>query len=158
MSSVRALLLFLLSGFLGSYAADSRSVSVIGTNEHLSNGAQALLMGNHHEGVRLTRKGLSMATSRAHRSTALNNLCAGLVGIEEFDEAIEICDEALTVNEKNWRIYNNRALAYLGKGDIEKARRDVEAGLALSPESVKLARVQAMITARDVQPTVTISN
>jgi tetratricopeptide (TPR) repeat protein len=125
--------------------AHSESAHTIGTDPHLSDGARALQMGNYDEGIRLTLEGLKRHPLHRHRASALNNLCAGYVGNQEFEEAIRRCSDAIEIDGRNWRMYNNRALAYLGMGRIGAAQRDAKKGLALNPDGPTLTKVEAMI-------------
>lgn len=138
--------------------AHADSTQVFGANEHLAAGARALFMGDYAEGIRLTLKGLKSGGGAAHRASALNNLCAGYAASGQYDEAIRTCTEGLAIRTRNWRIYNNRALAYLGKGQIDAAKRDVDMGLSLSPESRTLIRVQEMVRAGDRRRLIALRN
>ena len=139
-------------------AADPESSTVIGVNEDLSAGARALQMKDYEEGVRLTIEGLKFESSRRNRVSGLSNLCAGYTALKKYADAIESCDEAIEIDDKNWHAFNNRALAYLGKGNIEAAKRDLEAGLILNPDSRKLLEVAEMIELREKEPPVAIDD
>ena len=128
--------------------ADDLGRSVLGADPDLSQGAWALQMGQYDEGTRLTQEGLKGPIRGKDKVAALSNLCAGYVGLERFEEAITVCSLALESNPRHWRAYNNRAIAWLGMGRLQDARADVEAGLALNPDSSKLARVSAMLAER----------
>ncbi len=142
---------FLIAGAVllahaGPVAAEEQSKSVIGpSNQALYDGAQALLAGDGEEGIRLTLKGLEFATSDRDRVSGLANLCAGYVLLEQYNEALVYCDRVLEANDRHWRTYSNRALAYIGLGRFEDARRDVDSGQAISPNNLKLKRVRAML-------------
>lgn len=116
------------------------SHSVYGTNPYLSDGATALMLGNFEKGVELTREGLKDILTTEERVTMLSNLCAGYVGLKEFDTAIVYCNRSLALDPGNWRALQNRAAAHAGIGQINQALRDVEQGLELNPgsESLKL--------------------
>ena len=129
-------------------AQASESLLVFGPNEHLAAGAFALQTGDYEEGVRLTQLGLKTEKSRRDRATGLNNLCAGLVGLRRYGEALAACDESHALNDNNWRLYNNRSLAYLGLGKFDRARIDMNRGLELNPGSRKLSQVSRMINQR----------
>ena len=126
----------------------SENATVFGPNPDLSAGAFALQMGDYETGVERTRIGLKTEKSRKDRATGLNNLCAGLVGLREYAEAIEACNASAEINGSNWRVYNNRSLAYLGLGRIELARVDLNRGLDLNPGARKLLKVADMINER----------
>ena len=129
------------------HAVDAPSATVFGGNGDLAAGARALRIGDFDEGIRLTLQGLKVETRRFKRAKGLSNLCAGYLGLLEHVAALSACDEALLLNEHNWHIYNNRALALLGLGRIHEARGNLKAALALNPDSPKLGRTRAWIDA-----------
>lgn len=116
----------------------SGSRSVFGTNPYLSDGATALMLGNYARGVELTREGLKDILTTEERTTLLSNLCAGYVGLKEFDTAIVYCNRSLALDPGNWRALQNRAAANAGLGQITKALEDIEHGLELNPGSDSL--------------------
>ncbi len=65
---------------------------------------------------------------------------------------------AIELDDRNWRIYTNRALAHLGKGRIDAAKRDLAKGLSLNPESQKLTRVAELIQAQDMRLLIAVEN
>lgn len=139
-------------------AAEPDSTTVIGVNEDLSAGARALQMKDYEEGVRLTIEGLKFENSRRNRASGLSNLCAGYTALQQYADAITSCNEAIDINNNNWHAYNNRALAYLGQGDIEAAKRDLEAGRRLNPDSRKLLEVAEMIEMREKSSPIAIED
>jgi len=126
----------------------SENVTVFGPNPELAAGAFALQVGDYETGVERTRLGLKSEKSRKDRATGFNNLCAGLVGLRQYAEALEACNASAEINGANWRVYNNRSLAYLGLGRIERARVDLNRGLELNPGARKLREVADMINER----------
>lgn len=114
------------------------SHSVYGTNPYLSDGATALMLGNYEKGVELTREGLKDILTTEERVTMLSNLCAGYVGLKEFDTAIVYCNRSLALDPDNWRALQNRAAARAGIGQISQALADIERGLELNPGSDSL--------------------
>jgi tetratricopeptide (TPR) repeat protein len=139
-------------------AAEPESTTVIGVNEDLAAGARALQMKDYEEGIRLTIEGLKFESERRNRVSALSNICAGYTALRQYVAALENCDEAIDLDDRNWHAFNNRALAYLGQGNIKAARRDLEAGLALNPDSRKLLEVAEMIEAREKEPPLAIDD
>ena len=124
----------------------AQAKTVIGpTNPDLADGAQALRLGKAEEGVRLTRLGLAVAHGRRERQVALANLCAGYVLLEQFETALTYCDTALEENERNWRAYNNRALAYMKLKRFEEAEADIVRGQELAPNAWSLKVVKGML-------------
>jgi tetratricopeptide (TPR) repeat protein len=121
------------------------SMAYFGVNPDLAAGAEALERGRFSEGVERTLAGLQVEVSPEQRASALNNLCAGYVGLRQYDVAIVHCSAALNLEPGSWHALNNRAIAYLGKGQLRLARRDVLMGLRLNPDSEKLQRVSGMV-------------
>ena len=97
------------------------------------------------EGVRLTLRGLQHASNQRERRTALANLCAGYILLEELETALTYCDRALEQNDSNWRAYSNRALAYVKLQRYDDAERDLQRAEALAPNSRKVKTVRAML-------------
>jgi len=126
-------------------ATEAHGRSVIGVNDELARGARALQVRDYAEGVRLTAAGLRAMHDRRDRLVALSNLCAGYVGLRQYARALAACDEALEINPRFWRAYNNRALAHLGLGMLAAARSDVAEGLAINPNSAKLLRSHDLV-------------
>jgi tetratricopeptide (TPR) repeat protein len=121
------------------------SRSVFGTNPYMSDGATALMLGNYEKGVELSRMGLKEILSTEERATLLSNLCAGYVGLKEFDTAIVYCNRSLDLDPNNWRALQNRAAAYSGIGQVNKAVNDAERGLELNPGSDSLKLTLSLI-------------
>ena len=145
--------------FLGvGLAAEPNSITVIGSNKDLSDGATALQFGDFEEGVRLTRRGLRFEATPRDRASGLSNLCAGYTALTQFVEAVESCSMAIEIDDGNWHAFNNRALAYLGQGDIDAAKRDLQDGLRLKPDSGKLRQVSELIVVKESTPPVALDN
>ena len=68
------------------------------------------------------------------------------------DSAIHICNIVLAKNERDWRAYNNRALAHMGAGDLDQAKADVDKGLAINPGSKNLNLAADLIDERLAAP------
>jgi tetratricopeptide (TPR) repeat protein len=126
----------------------STSMTVIGANELLSAGAEELQRGNFEQGVALTLQGLERPNAPQDRAAGLANLCAGYVGLHQYELAVVKCNESLELDPANWRTWNNRAAAYLGKGMLEAALKDVQTGLQLSPESGTLKKTKQIVLER----------
>ena len=124
-------------------ALTSESRTSFGGNEHLVAGAAALRGGDHEEGIRLTLLGLEEFPGPLDRAAGLSNLCGGYVSTGRYELAIRYCDDAMSLNDRNWRTYHNRALAYLRQGILDEAITDLEAGLRLSPHADALIRTLA---------------
>ena len=138
------LLLLMLGRPLPAAAVDDfvGSISVLGPpNRELFDGAQSLERGDFVRGVALTQAGLkSPGVSRDDRAAGECNLCAGYAALRNWDLALAHCVASIELNPDNWRTYNNRAAAYVGRGELDKALADVETGLGLAPHSDTLKR------------------
>ncbi len=135
--------------------------TVIGpSNVPLSDGASALMAGRAEDGVRLTLKGLEIATNAREEEAALSNLCAGYIMLEQYDVAVRYCDLLLQRNDSNWRAYNNRAVIYIKTKQYEKAERDLERGEELRPNAhtLKVARAMYMDAVHPVSPEVIVDD
>ena len=155
---MRGFLICLLVLSVTADAADPESTTVIGVNEDLADGARALQMGDFEEGIRLTIAGLKVESSPRNRASGLSNLCAGYTAAKQYAEAIDSCNQSLRIDNQNWHAYNNRALAYLGQGEIDAAKRDLQDGLRLNPESSKLLQVAEWIEASERPPPLAIDD
>ncbi len=129
-------------------------------NAKLQDGASALDAGKAEKGIELTLEGLKAARGTAERRTALSNLCAGYLMLDELDKALFYCNEALELNEQNWRIYNNRALIYV----LQRRFPEAEADLAMCDELHPAARPtkivrQLLVHAKNpVAPIITVDD
>jgi len=147
--------------FLSLSATALQSKTVIGpTNPELQKGAEALLEKNAEEGVRLTLIGLTRASSKRERVAGLSNLCAGYVMLNDVDTALIYCDRALEQNDRHWRTYNNRAVAYIKIGRFEDAELDLQKAEAISPNSrtVKVVRAMLLNQTDPVEPVIVIDD
>lgn len=124
---------------------DERVRTVIGpSNVDLADGADALRAGDAAEGVRLTELGLRSASNQRDRLAGYSNLCAGLIMLDRYEEALESCNTAIGIDDGNWRSYNNRALAYLKLKRYNEAERDIRRGEELNPDARTLKIVKSM--------------
>ncbi len=126
----------------------STSTTIIGGNEMLQAGADALRDGDFQRGIELTLEGLQRPNAPRDVAAALSNLCAGFVGVRQYDTALEKCNEALKIEATNWRTWNNRAAAYLGKGMYDAALNDVASGLEQALESATLKKTRRIVLER----------
>jgi tetratricopeptide (TPR) repeat protein len=126
-------------------SAGQESKTTMGpTNPPLHDGAQALMAGDAKEGVRLTLLGLQQARNARERLIAKANLCAGYALLEQYQVALEYCDEVLQENERNWHAHSNRALIYIKLQRFAEAERDLLRGEAINPEARTLQAVRRM--------------
>lgn len=118
--------------------------TVIGeTNPNLAEGARRLLAGDTEEGIRLTRLGLDVAMGSRERQAGLSNLCAGYLGLEQYDVALGYCNAALDINPRNWRALCNRALAFTLLGQYDDADADLDLAESLAPNARALRETRA---------------
>jgi tetratricopeptide (TPR) repeat protein len=129
-------------------AGEGMSATVLGANESLAAGSRALQLGSYEEGVRLTQRGLASETRRMSRARGYSNLCAGYAGTREYEKALVACREALALNDRNWRTYNNLALALTGLDRAHEARLALTRAFELRPESPTLQRTRSWIDER----------
>ena len=147
MASRLSMLTFLLAcsaAALGDGEVPISRTVIGGANESLLAAADALRVGDAETAIRLSLQGLDDAMSANDRAGALSNLCAAYTLAGEYDLAIARCTDALATDER-WHAYHNRALAYLHKHQLDEAARDIDAGLALFPESRLLAKARAAL-------------
>lgn len=127
-------------------AAEEDNRTIIGPrNPPLAEGAEALNAGDAEEGVRLSLRGLELAQGNRELKSAHSNLCAGYLLMDKPLKALEHCDEAIAIDPKFWRAYNNRALVYLRLDRFEESEADVAKGQALRPSSVKLKETRGLL-------------
>jgi tetratricopeptide (TPR) repeat protein len=130
---------------------------VLGTNEYLAAGADAIRAGQYDDGIRLTLIGLERgADSVRNRAAGLANLCAAHVAKSEPAEAIPYCTESLRLNGANWRAHSNRSHAYFLQGNYTAAAVDNETAAALSPNSAHVRMIREMLNERRLLPSITI--
>lgn len=135
------------------------SKTVIGpSNPDLHAGANALLAGDAEEGVRLTLLGLKYESSSRDRLTAMSNLCAGYIMLEEFETGLSYCNQVLEKNDRHWRAYSNRALAYVKLERYEEAEQDLQQAesLAINARTVKIVRSMLLDATDPVAPHIVI--
>ncbi len=141
--------------------SETGPTTVLGpSNPALHDGAQALLAGRAEDGVRLTLLGLEAAADSREEESALSNLCAGYILLENYVEAKKFCDLLLVRNDQSWRGYNNRAVIHLKLKQYELADQDLKRGEQLRPgaHTLKVARALYMDAVHPVAPEVIIDD
>ena len=114
----------------------NQSATIVGpSNPQLADGATALDAGRVEEGIRLTLEGLKIPAESHDKAAGYSNLCAGYAMLKQWDEALQHCNTALSIDPYNWRSFNNRAAVYVGKGQYDHAMTDLRAGLEIAPTS-----------------------
>jgi tetratricopeptide (TPR) repeat protein len=142
--------LALAAAWSGVASADEEAMSatIIGSNPLLSEGTAALMVERWQQGIELIERGLASTADTGDRAAAYSNLCAAHVALRDYDRALMDCDAALKLDAANWRTYNNRAAALLGKDRLDEALHDVETGLALDPEAATLRTTEKIVRNR----------
>jgi tetratricopeptide (TPR) repeat protein len=80
--------------------------------------------------------------------------------LERFDEALDACNQAIAIDDRHWRGYSNRALAYLKLERYAAAERDIASSEAINPNARTTKVVKSMLLdATDpVAPSITIDD
>jgi tetratricopeptide (TPR) repeat protein len=130
----------------GPGAALAQTTTILGdTNQLLSDGSAALAEGRYEEGIRLSLAGLELPNNTADQAAALSNICAGYAALEQWSKALPHCNRSLELDRGNWRTFNNRAAVFVGLELYELALTDVNAGLAIAPNSATLRKSREAI-------------
>jgi tetratricopeptide (TPR) repeat protein len=146
---------------VAAIAQGQESKTVLGpANPDLYYGAEALLAGDVDEGVRLTLLGLKRAANARERITGMSNLCAGYIMLEQYETGLSYCDSVLAENDRHWRSYSNRALAYLKMGRFEETEADLRNAEAIAPNArtVKVVRSMLLDATNPVAPVIVIDD
>ncbi|HKE96927.1 MAG TPA: tetratricopeptide repeat protein [Povalibacter sp.] len=123
--------------------------TVLGANPQLSDGTQAMQNGDWQRGIELTLRGLAETVSASDRAVGLANLCAAHAALQQFQKALEFCDQSIAIDDSNWRAWQNRAACHLGLGNIEESLRDLQRGLSINPDSDALQKTLAIARERE---------
>jgi tetratricopeptide (TPR) repeat protein len=119
-----------------SAAEPTNSSTVLGpSNPQLADGATALDAGRVEEGIRLTLDGLNAPNSLQDKAAGYSNLCAGYALRKQWEEALKSCNIALSLDDRNWRTFNNRAAIYSARGQFDLAMKDIRSGMEIAPNS-----------------------
>ncbi|RLF39680.1 MAG: hypothetical protein DRN00_01280 [Thermoplasmata archaeon] len=87
---------------------------------------------------------IEIVHNNPRNANAINLLVDTLIDEENYDEAVEICDQALEFNPRNWSIYPRRAEALLLRdkpGDKERAQEDLRKARLANPRDFNIYRV-----------------
>jgi tetratricopeptide (TPR) repeat protein len=142
---------FVLCAPVAAEPEHSNSSTVLGVNALLADGAAAMSNGEWQRGIELTQMGMSATISREEQAIGLANLCAAHAALQQFRTALEFCDQSLSLQDTNWRTWQNRAACHLGLGQIEESLRDLQRGLAINPDSDALQKTLDIARAREKQ-------
>jgi tetratricopeptide (TPR) repeat protein len=118
------------------------------------------MAGDAEEGLRRTLRGLEYTTSNKDRVAGLSNACAGYMMIGEPEKGLSYCNEALELNDQNWRALSNRALVFVKLGQYEEAEVDLQKAEAIAPNArtVKVVRSMLLDAVDPVAPQVIIDD
>ena len=76
---------------------------------------------------------------------------------DEFDEGLKLHAAAIAANPKDPRVYVERALVHIRRGDLDQAQADAERALALDPKSREAQSVRAIIMSEQGEQDAAIS-
>ncbi len=161
LAAVAVTAMFAAAPVLADHHDDPSSKTVLGPrNPALADGAQALLAGNIEQGIRLTKRGLEVAQGQRELQAGLSNMCAGYVLLGEYETALDFCNQALDVNELNWRALCNRALIYINLERYAEAEVDLVLGEEIAPGARALKEVRGiyMDATAPVAPSIVIDD
>jgi len=103
-------------------------------NGLVNDSAHALDRGKWDKGVTLARQALKSGELMPQNfAAALNNLCIGLTGQGQYDEALDTCNRAIDRRPREWSFYNNRANIFFYRTDYDRALSDYYRALTFSP-------------------------
>jgi len=112
---------------------------VIKSSQMLEKGNRELKLGDPEKAEYYFARALDSNLSRNARPKALNGMCVAKIMLEEWEVAIEHCNEAINLR-KDWRFYNNRGNAFFGMGQFEEALLSYQKALKIKPSSDILKR------------------
>jgi tetratricopeptide (TPR) repeat protein len=136
LSAVPLAVLALLATPPAKAKESANSATIIGTtNVLLSQGAEQLQNGHAEEGLRLTLEGLKEGGDVRDLAAGHANACAAYALLMKWDDALGECNQALALDNSNWRAFNNRAAIYVAKGLFDLAFHDINSGLEIAPNS-----------------------
>ena len=141
----------------GGRARDQSEQRVVLGDEYLSAGADAIRAGSYDDGIRLTKIGLvRAAVTKRNRAAGLANLCSAYVAKGEPDAAIPYCDQAIDLDQSNWRPYSVRAQAYFQKQQFAQAAADNAAAAAIAPNEAHVKMIRGWLNERLLKPRVIV--
>lgn len=119
-------------------------------NGLVNESAHALDRGKWDKGVTLARQALKSGELMPRNfAAALNNLCIGLTGQGEYDEALDTCNKAIEKRPREWSFYNNRANIFYYRADYDRALSDYYRALTFSPgDDVLISNISLTLRTR----------
>ena len=119
----------------------------------INDGARALDRGDLERGVRLTKEALGSHTLSSNvAAVGYNNLCVAYNNLGAYDRALDYCNQAIKLNKRNWRFFNNRGTAKFGKGRLDGAIADYMRALKINHRADILKRNLEMALERRGEP------
>ena len=94
------------------------------------------------------------------RVAGMSNLCAGYAMLNQPEEGLPWCDQAIELRDTHWRALSNRALIFIQLGRLEEAERDLSKAEAIAPNArtVKIVRSMLLDITDPVAPLVVIDD
>ncbi len=119
-------------------------------NGLVNESAHALDRGKWDKGVSLARQALKSGELMPRNfAAALNNLCIGLTGQGQYDEALDTCNKAIDRRPREWSFYNNRANIFYYRADYDRALSDYYRALTFSPgDDVLISNISLTLRSR----------
>lgn len=81
---------------------------------------------------------IATENSEKYLASAYNGSCAAYISLGQYVEALDACDNAVDLNNRRWRIHNNRGTALFHLGRLRDAIKAFERGRELSPKTKML--------------------
>ncbi len=128
-------ILIALAGSI-SFAASAGTVEIVLKSSYLlQKGNKALKRGDAETAERYFSRAIESNLSTEARPKVFNGMCVAKILKEEWDLAIENCDEAIRLRSNDWKFFNNRGNAHLGNGNFEMAIENYDRALGMYPSS-----------------------
>ncbi|MEM7283675.1 MAG: tetratricopeptide repeat protein [Pseudomonadota bacterium] len=158
MARIIALALLGLFPLLVGATDNSNNTTVIGSNVDLVEGYHAMLSGDYEYAVEKLKQGIKATPNNRDRAKAYSNLCAGYTILEQYELAVESCNQSLDLQPRSWHALNNRALALMFMDRLAEAEADVNDAMKINPDAPKLQRTREILLGRLRIPRVTIED
>ena len=130
-----------LTGLLGQgltgqqpRAEESKTTIWMGPAPDVAKGALLIDQGQVARGIAVTKQAMQNNLHINDLAVAYNNLCTGDLALRLYHRALAHCNRALRLRPKMWQSYNNRANAYFGLGQWDRAIKDYKRAVNLSPD------------------------
>lgn len=90
-------------------------------------------LGKYKESLIETNKALEISVDNEGRAENLHHLCGALTSLEQFDKALEACNEAIRLDPFYAEIYGTRAATLYGLKRYKDSLNDCDKGIELNP-------------------------